>query len=65
MKIYTWEFIAIGVLIGVLWAVVPWRPLSGLECILAGVYLVIFACGLLALIEQAVLTIWAHIKGWR
>lgn len=65
MKVYLWEFGVIGVIMGVLWAVVPWRPLNEFECILAGIYLVIFSCGILALIEQAALTVWAWLKEWR
>lgn len=54
MYIYKCEMLAIAVIAGILWAIIPWSPLSVAEGMLAGVYLVIFSAGVVALFEMAV-----------
>lgn len=53
MYMHLWEMFAIAIIAGLLWAVVPWSPLSTLEGLMAGFYLLIISAGILALAEQA------------
>lgn len=65
MKIYLSELLAIGVIFGFLWAVVPWIPLSPLEGIFAGFYLFIISAGILAAVEQGFIAIIEFFRGYR
>ena len=53
MYMHLWEMFAIAIITGLLWAIVPWSPLSTLEGLMAGFYLLLISAGILALAEQA------------
>lgn len=53
MYVHKWELFAIAFIGGLLWAIVPWAPLSTLEGLMAGFYLLIISAGILAVLEQA------------
>ena len=53
MYMHLWEMFAIAIIAGLLWAVVPWSPLTTLEGLMAGFYLLIISAGIVAVLEQA------------
>lgn len=53
MYVHKWELLSIAIIAGLLWAIVPWSPLTTLEGLMAGFYLLIISAGILALVEQA------------
>lgn len=53
MYVHKWELFAIAIIAGILWAVVPWSPLTTFEGLLAGFYLLLISAGILAVAEQA------------
>lgn len=53
MYVHKWELFIIALIAGLLWAIVPWSPLSTLEGLMAGFYLLLISAGILAVAEQA------------
>ncbi len=51
------EMLSAMLIFGVLWAVLPWEPLSAFEGMLAAFYLLIISFGIMAVGQKAILTL--------
>lgn len=48
MYMHLWEMFAIAIIAGLLWAIVPWEPLTACEAVLAVLSVVALAWGIVA-----------------
>lgn len=55
MYVNKWEMLSAMLIFGVLWAVLPWEPLSTFEGMLAAFYLMIISFGSMAVIQKGIL----------
>ncbi len=62
MFISKWEMLTAMLIFGILWAILPWEPLSAFEGMLAAFYLMIFSFGSMAIGQKAILTIIEKVK---